>query len=55
MNQEVPLHLMQRTGPDGPKSLIGGSLSPSWIRAKGDITNPNGTPLCLRISSVAGT
>ena len=29
MNQEVPLHLMQRTGPDGPKSLMGGSLSPS--------------------------
>ena len=51
----LPLHLMHRTGPDGPKSLIGGSFSPSSMRANGDITNPKGTPLCFRISSVDGT
>ena len=51
----LPLHLMHRTGPDGPKSLIGGSFSPCCARAKGDKTKPKGTPDCLRISSVAGT
>lgn len=40
------LQRTQRTGPISPMSTIGGSHSPSMVRAIGLITSPKGTLVC---------
>lgn len=49
------LQRMQRTGPNSPKSTIGGGYSWSNVRARGLITRPKGTAVCFIISDVVGT
>lgn len=48
------LQRLQRIGPNTPKSTIGGSYSPSMIRAYGDIIKAKGKAVVFSRSAVEG-
>lgn len=48
------LQRLQRRGPCGPKSTIGGSYSPSAMRANGDNIKANGRAVFFKRSAVVG-